>query len=122
MGGGVTVAASGGAVKKRGGDPHGARRWVRCPRWRGRDRVAGLMLAPHPTLPEYYESEATKRAFVRGIFDETAGDYDRVERVMALGTGPWYRRQALKRAGLVGGMKVLDVATGTGLVAREEVA
>ena len=78
-------------------------------------------VAPHPTLPRYYASDG-KRSFVRRIFNHTAGDYDRVERMMALGSGSWYRRQALKRAGLASGMRVLDVAIGTGLVAREEVS
>jgi demethylmenaquinone methyltransferase/2-methoxy-6-polyprenyl-1,4-benzoquinol methylase len=78
--------------------------------------------APHPPLPEYYRGEEERRAFVRRIFDATAGDYDRIERLMAFGSGPWYRRQALLRAGLAPGMRVLDVAIGTGLVAREAVA
>jgi demethylmenaquinone methyltransferase/2-methoxy-6-polyprenyl-1,4-benzoquinol methylase len=78
-------------------------------------------LPPHPTLDGYYDGESQKRAFVRRIFDATAVDYDRVERMMAFGSGPWYRRQALKRAGLSPGMRVLDVAVGTGLVAREEI-
>ena len=56
------------------------------------------LLPPHPTLKAYYAGEPEKRAFVRRIFDATAGDYNRVERMMALGSGPWYRRQALKRA------------------------
>ena len=80
------------------------------------------VLAPHAPLAGYYARLEQKSGFVRGIFDRTAQDYDQVERVMALGTGSWYRRQALKRAGLVAGMKVLDVAAGTGLVAREAVA
>lgn len=82
-------------------------------------------VAPHPDLPRYYQAGAdadARRSFVRRIFDGTAGDYDRVERMMALGSGSWYRRQALARAGLTAGMRVLDVAMGTGLVAREEVA
>ena len=78
-------------------------------------------LAPHPDLPRYYDVRSGKTPFVRKIFDHTAGDYDRVERMMALGSGSWYRRQALRRAGLERGMRVLDVAIGTGLVAREEV-
>jgi demethylmenaquinone methyltransferase/2-methoxy-6-polyprenyl-1,4-benzoquinol methylase len=78
-------------------------------------------IAPHPTLSRYYAPDEGKRSFVRRIFDDTAGDYDRVERLMALGSGSWYRRQALTRAGLATGMRVLDVAIGTGLVAREEV-
>jgi len=79
------------------------------------------VLAPHPTLPRYYADDGGKAGFVRRIFDAGAADYDRVERMMALGSGSWYRRQALQRAGLAAGMRVLDVATGTGLVAREEV-
>lgn len=58
---------------------------------------------------------------MRQAFDETAGDYDRIERMMAIGSGPWYRRRALVRSGLAPGMDVLDVASGTGLVAREAV-
>ena len=50
---------------------------------------------------------------------DTAADYDRIERLMALGTGPWYRRQALMRAGVGPGQHLLDVGTGTGLLARE---
>src|SRR3954466_15597742 len=79
-------------------------------------------LAPPPPLPRYYAGESDKRSFVRKIFNETAPDYERVERWMAFGSGSWYRRQALLRGGLTRGMRVLDVAIGTGLVAREEVA
>lgn len=78
--------------------------------------------SPHPPLEEYYRGEDGRRAFVRRIFDQTGDDYDRIERFMAFGSGPWYRRQALRRAGLVRGMRVLDVAVGTGLVAREAAA
>ena len=81
----------------------------------------GDKLAPHPTLGRYYRGPGHKRSFVRRIFDESAAHYDQVERMMAFGTGPWYRRQALARAGLGPGMKCLDVAVGTGLVAREAV-
>ena len=80
-----------------------------------------MTVAPHPDLPRYYDVDAGKRPFVRKIFDETAGTYDHVERMLAFGSGSWYRRQALTRAGLSRGMRVLDVAVGTGLVAREEV-
>lgn len=80
-----------------------------------------VALAPHAPLAGYYSRTEQKSGFLRGIFDRTARDYDRVERMMALGTGSWYRRQALKRAGLRAGMKVLDVAAGTGMVAREAV-
>ena len=56
---------------------------------------------------------------MRHVFDEAAGEYDRLEWLTALGTGSWYRRDALKRAGLATGSHVLDVAVGTGLLARE---
>lgn len=59
------------------------------------------------------------RGVVNRLFDEAAPDYDRVASLMALGSGRWYRGRALHRAGLRRGMTVLDVAIGTGLVARE---
>lgn len=77
--------------------------------------------APHAPLAEYYDGEQGRRRFVRQAFDETAGDYDRIEKMMALGSGSFYRRRALARSGLKAGMDVLDVAVGTGLVAREAV-
>lgn len=75
---------------------------------------------PHAPLTEYYQTEQDRQAFLKKIFDDTAPDYDRIERMMALNTGPWYRRGALVRAGLKPGMKVLDVGVGTGLVAAQE--
>ena len=76
-------------------------------------------LPPHRPLPAYYANEAEHRSFLQRIFDDTAVDYDRIESVLALGSGSWYRRQALLRAGLKAGMQVLDVGCGTGLLARE---
>jgi demethylmenaquinone methyltransferase/2-methoxy-6-polyprenyl-1,4-benzoquinol methylase len=78
-------------------------------------------LPPHPTLGDYYGAAAGKRSFLREIFDAGARDYDHVERLLSFGTGGRYRREALERAGLAGGMTVLDVAIGTGMVAREEI-
>src|SRR5271166_1318707 len=75
------------------------------------------MPAPHPPLKEYYSSESDRGGWVRGLFDRTAGDYDRIEHAMAFGTGSWYRRRALQRAGLASGMRVLDIGAGTGLTA-----
>jgi demethylmenaquinone methyltransferase/2-methoxy-6-polyprenyl-1,4-benzoquinol methylase len=79
-------------------------------------------LAPHAPLTAYYADEVERHRFLRRIFDHTAPDYDRIERLLAFGTGPWYRRQALLRAGLGEGARVLDVGIGTGLVAREALA
>jgi demethylmenaquinone methyltransferase/2-methoxy-6-polyprenyl-1,4-benzoquinol methylase len=78
-------------------------------------------LAPHATLGDHYGDDAKRASYVQGLFDETAPDYDRIEKILAFGSGPWYRRQALLRAGLASGARVLDVGIGTGLVAREAV-
>jgi demethylmenaquinone methyltransferase/2-methoxy-6-polyprenyl-1,4-benzoquinol methylase len=74
--------------------------------------------APHPVLKKYYESEPHRQPFVTALFDSAARHYDRVCGVMSLGSGRFYRRWVLARAGLRSGMRLLDVATGTGLVAR----
>jgi demethylmenaquinone methyltransferase/2-methoxy-6-polyprenyl-1,4-benzoquinol methylase len=58
-------------------------------------------------------------AFVRGLFNDTAPYYDTVNRIFSLGSGGWYRRRCLLRAGLKPGQTVLDVAIGTGLIAEE---
>src|SRR5688500_20269750 len=73
---------------------------------------------PHPVLDRYYPRENERDSFVATLFDGAARHYDRVGHVLALGSGPYYRRNALARAGLRPGMKLLDVATGTGQVAR----
>jgi demethylmenaquinone methyltransferase / 2-methoxy-6-polyprenyl-1,4-benzoquinol methylase len=75
--------------------------------------------APHGVLGDYYKDAAAREAYVRRTFDDTAEDYDRIERLIGFGSGPWYRRQALLRAGLRPGQDVVDVGMGTGLVAKE---
>ncbi len=76
---------------------------------------------PHRPLPAYYpEGDAQARErFLVDSFDDTAVDYNRLERILGLGTGSWYRGQALRRAGLRPGMQVVDVGMGTGLVSQE---
>ena len=56
--------------------------------------------APHKPITGYYTTEAERASFVREMFDTTSVDYDRIEHLLALGTGQWYRSQALKRAGV----------------------
>jgi demethylmenaquinone methyltransferase/2-methoxy-6-polyprenyl-1,4-benzoquinol methylase len=75
--------------------------------------------APHLPLTEYYQTEQDRQAYLRRIFDNTAADYDRIESMLAWGTGSRYRRDALIRGGLKTGMEVLDVGVGTGLVAAQ---
>jgi len=79
-------------------------------------------LAPHPVLDGYYGAAGARQGFVRSLFDDTAPHYDRINRAFSLGTGAWYRRRTLRRAGLRAGDRALDVAVGTGLVAREAAA
>ena len=79
----------------------------------------GSPTAPHPVLKKYYESESERRPFVRTLFDDAAEHYDWVCALGSFGSGQHYRRTALARSGLCAGMRLLDVATGTGLVARE---
>lgn len=80
---------------------------------------AAPTLVPHAPLTDYYADEPGRQRFISDIFDTTAADYDRIEHVLAFGSGPWYRGQALRRAGLAAGAEVLDVGIGTGLVARQ---
>lgn len=74
--------------------------------------------APHPVLKKYYDSESARRPFVSALFDNAAKHYDWVCAMGSMGSGRFYRGWVLTQSGLGGGMKFLDVATGTGLVAR----
>ncbi len=76
-------------------------------------------LTPDPKLERHFQSERERVEMTRDLFNRAAPDYDRAEWVTGFGTGPWYRRRVLREAGLKPGMTMLDVATGTGLVARE---
>lgn len=73
---------------------------------------------PHPTLTKYYATAEERDAAVRRLFDAGARDYELVCWLMSMGTGESYRGQVLKDSGLAAGMRLLDVATGTGLVLR----
>ena len=69
-------------------------------------------------LTQYYGSEHDRASFVTTLFDRAARHYDWVGHLLAVGSGPYYRRRTLAHAGLRPPMKLLDVATGTGQVAR----
>lgn len=75
--------------------------------------------APHRVLDEYYAQESERGPFVQGLFDRTAQYYDRIVAFTFLGSGNWGRRRALSQGGVASGAKVLDVAVGTGLLARQ---
>lgn len=73
-------------------------------------------VAPHPVLEEYYDDLSQRRTKVDQMFDSSASHYDWITNVMSFGSGRMYRRQALLRAGVKEGHKVLDVGAGTGVV------
>jgi demethylmenaquinone methyltransferase/2-methoxy-6-polyprenyl-1,4-benzoquinol methylase len=81
-------------------------------------RDQGTGTAPHPVLKKYYEQESERRPFVSALFDKGAKHYDRINVLGSFGSGRFYRRWILTKYGLRAGMKLLDVATGTGLVAQ----
>jgi len=75
-------------------------------------------LSPHRPLSEFYPESVARQSFVNELFDEAAPDYDWVSGLMSFGSDRFYRRDALRRAGLQGGMRLLDVASGTGLMIK----
>jgi len=82
-----------------------------------RSRTAALKADQR--LQPYFTDEEQRRTVTRTMFDQAASGYDQAERITALGSGAWYRRDVLRRNGLRAGMTLLDVAAGTGLVAAE---
>ena len=67
---------------------------------------------------DYYSNPTEKQDFLRKIFDRTAPHYEGVARWGWFCSGESYRRNALRRAGVTEDMTVIDVASGTGSVAR----
>ena len=61
--------------------------------------------------------ERTRHA--RTLFEGIAPEYDRMGAVLSFGQDPRWRRFLVSRVNAIPGSWVLDVATGTGLVARE---
>lgn len=76
-------------------------------------------IAPHPRLTDYYsDSETDRRKEVDDMFNKAAIDYDWINSVMSFGSGERYRKETLKRIGLKNGEKLLDVGSGTGVIAK----
>jgi demethylmenaquinone methyltransferase / 2-methoxy-6-polyprenyl-1,4-benzoquinol methylase len=73
-------------------------------------------LPPHPLLTRYHSSEQERRVQISRWFDGTAPGYDFITQAMSFGSGHRYRRQVLVRSGLKEGMRLLDVACGTGVL------
>ena len=74
---------------------------------------------PLPADTRYWTRTDNRQGVVNALFDRSAEHYDRACGIMSFGSGQGYRRGALDRGGLRPGMHVLDVGTGTGLLARE---
>ena len=75
-------------------------------------------IAPHPPLRRYYDETEARQEFLNGLFNRTACQYRNIDKAIGFGSGLWYRKKALRDAGLRPGMKVLDVACGPGLVSQ----
>ncbi len=75
-------------------------------------------MQPHAPIAQRYRTDAEKPAYVEKLFDAGARYYDRTVGWGFFGSGKFYRKWAQERHGLKPGMKILDVATGTGLVAE----
>jgi demethylmenaquinone methyltransferase / 2-methoxy-6-polyprenyl-1,4-benzoquinol methylase len=74
-------------------------------------------MIPHPVLENRYSKPEERPAYVKQLFNEGAEHYDPVVGWGFFGTGKLYRKDAQRRHGLAPGMKLLDVASGTGLMA-----
>ncbi len=73
---------------------------------------------PHRPLTEFYAEPGERPEYIAHLFNASARHYDWISSVLAFGSDRYYRKMALRKAGLKPGMRMLDVATGTGLVAR----
>src|ERR1017187_1305020 len=76
-------------------------------------------MLPHPTLATHYATPEAKPEFVNRLFDKGAKHYDSVVDWGFLHSGASYRGWTLRDNGLRPGDLLLDVASGTGLVAVE---
>jgi demethylmenaquinone methyltransferase / 2-methoxy-6-polyprenyl-1,4-benzoquinol methylase len=84
-------------------------------------RVYQIRMQPHPPLTARYADPAGKPGFVNTLFNKGAAHYDGIVDWGFLRTGAAYRRWTQRRHGLRPGHRLLDVACGTGLVAKEAV-
>jgi demethylmenaquinone methyltransferase/2-methoxy-6-polyprenyl-1,4-benzoquinol methylase len=59
-----------------------------------------------------------KQNFLRKVFDDSARFYEGIAKWGWFNSGDRYRKDAFRRAGLRPGMRIVDVAAGTGITAR----
>lgn len=87
-------------------------------------RLSNTQDRPEPASPAdvigaYYANPDRRTVPVRAFFNRVARHYNLINQIFSLGSGAWYRRSCLRKAGITAGMTVVDVAVGTGLLARE---
>lgn len=76
-------------------------------------------LSPHPVLATHYNTADARVSYIRALFDRTASSYDRINAWMSLNRGEKYRQDAMVRAGVRSGHRLLDCACGTGVMAAQ---
>ena len=76
------------------------------------------MSTPHKPILKRYQTESERPGYVEDLFDRGAPYYDVIGKIGFLGSGHAYRKRALQLAGLKPGMRLIDVACGTGAVTR----
>lgn len=70
-------------------------------------------------LPDPRPGSDKDAALVQGMFDRVAPRYDVANAILSFGSDQHWRRVATRALAPTAGERVLDVATGTGLLARE---
>jgi demethylmenaquinone methyltransferase/2-methoxy-6-polyprenyl-1,4-benzoquinol methylase len=65
-------------------------------------------------ITPYKDSKLGKKEQVAHMFDTISGNYDRMNRVISLGSDVSWRKKVIKMVGAKGPKKILDIATGTG--------
>ncbi|CAN5489878.1 demethylmenaquinone methyltransferase [soil metagenome] len=76
------------------------------------DRSSGILPDPRPTLDK-------DASLVQDMFDRVAPRYDVANAVLSFGSDQHWRRVAVRALAPRAGERILDVATGTGRLARE---
>lgn len=64
------------------------------------------------------EKKAQKEKFVRSTFEQVAANYDCMNSLMTAGQDRFWRSECIRLAGIRAGMRVLDLGSGTGDLAR----
>ncbi|MBU6448404.1 MAG: class I SAM-dependent methyltransferase [Rhodospirillales bacterium] len=76
-------------------------------------------MAPPDEITSYYAAPSRRHGAARSLFNRFARHYDLINHIFSLGSGAWYRRTCLRQAGVGPGAVVVDMAVGTGLLARQ---